>query len=70
MNRRFCHGVAFHGFDRKANEADIYIGGAASQPLKSEIAGALTRLNTTLEIRITTSLDPPKFQGFSPRQSD
>ena len=66
MNRRFCHGVAFHGFDRKPNEADIYIGGAASQPLKSEIAGALTRLNTTLKIRITTSQDPPKFQGFSP----
>ena len=66
MTRRFCHGVAFHGFDRKANEADIYIGGGASQPLKSEIASALTRLNTTLNIRISTSQDPPKFQGFSP----
>lgn len=66
MRRRFCHGVAFHGFERKAGEADIYIGGGASPSIKTQVARELTRLNTSLEIKISTERDKAKFQGFSP----
>jgi len=65
MSRRFCHGVAFHGFERNGNEADIYIGGRAAPSLKAAIATALARLNAPLQVKISTEKDPPKFQGFS-----
>jgi Poly-gamma-glutamate hydrolase len=39
MSRTFCYGVAFHGFQRKEDESDVYIGGAASQSLKIVIEG-------------------------------
>src|SRR5262245_3631692 len=65
MKRQFCHGVAFHGFSRKGDDADIYIGGGASQALRGEIASALTRLRVPLKIKISTTEDDPKFQGFS-----
>ena len=64
-SRTFCYGVAFHGFDRKEGEADVYIGGAASDPLKRAIQKALVDLNLPIEVKISTSNDKPKFQGFS-----
>jgi phage replication-related protein YjqB (UPF0714/DUF867 family) len=63
--RTFCYGVAFHGFDREEGEADVYIGGAASDPLKRAIQKALVDLNLPLEVKISTGNDKPKFQGFS-----
>jgi phage replication-related protein YjqB (UPF0714/DUF867 family) len=65
MSRQFCYGVAFHGFQRKNDEADVYIGGAASQPLKAVIERALNDLNLPIKIKISTCQDSPKFQGFS-----
>jgi phage replication-related protein YjqB (UPF0714/DUF867 family) len=65
-SRTFCYGVAFHGFDRKENEADVYIGGAASPLLKLAIARALIALYLPIKIKISTRYDDPKFQGFSP----
>ena len=64
--RTFCYGVAFHGFDRKKNEADVYIGGGASPSLKRVIEKALNDLNLSIEVKISTPNDPLKFQGFSP----
>ena len=64
--RTFCYGVAFHGFDRKEDEADVYIGGGASLPLKRAVERALNDLNLPIEVRISTGNDKPKFQGFSP----
>src|SRR4029077_4705676 len=66
MSRTFCYGVAFHGFERKEDEADVYIGGAASRPLKVAIARALIALYLPIKIKISTRYDDPKFQGFSP----
>jgi phage replication-related protein YjqB (UPF0714/DUF867 family) len=66
VSRGFCYGVAFHGFDRKKGEADVYIGGAASQSLKLTIERALNDLYLPIKIKITTRYDDPKFQGFSP----
>ena len=64
--RTFCYGVAFHGFDREEDEADVYIGGGASLPLKRAVEKALTDLNLPIEVKISTGNDKPKFQGFSP----
>jgi phage replication-related protein YjqB (UPF0714/DUF867 family) len=64
--RTFCYGVAFHGFDRKEDEADVYIGGGASLPLKRAVEKALNDLNLPIEVKISTCDDKPKFQGFSP----
>jgi phage replication-related protein YjqB (UPF0714/DUF867 family) len=63
--RRFCYGVAFHGFKRKENEVDIYIGGAAQPPLKRAIEMALIALKLPIKVKISNSDDEPKFQGFS-----
>ena len=63
--RTFCYGVAFHGFDREEDEADIYIGGGASLPLKRAVEKALKDLNLPIEVKISTCNDKPKFQGFS-----
>jgi phage replication-related protein YjqB (UPF0714/DUF867 family) len=65
-SRTFFYGVAFHGFDQKEDEADVYIGGAASQRLKRVIEKALNDLNLSMEVKISTSSDPAKFQGFRP----
>jgi phage replication-related protein YjqB (UPF0714/DUF867 family) len=65
-SRTFCYGVAFHGFDRKEDEADVYIGGGASLPLKRAIEKALNDLSLSIEVKISTCNDKPKFQGFSP----
>ncbi len=65
--RTFCYGVAFHGFDRKEDEADIYIGGGASLPLKRAVEQALNGLNLLIQVKISTGNDKPKFQGFSPK---
>ena len=35
--RRFCYGVAFHGFSKRPEDADLYIGGGASDTLKRAI---------------------------------
>jgi len=66
MSRTFCYGVAFHGFQRKEDEADVYVGGAASRPLKVAIARALNDLDLPMRVKISTRYDNPKFQGFSP----
>jgi len=65
-SRRFCYGVAFHGFQQKKDEADLYIGGAAPRPLKRAIKRLLKDLALPIEVRISTNDDSPKFQGFSP----
>src|SRR5207247_8273691 len=49
MSRRFCYAVAFHGFQRRHNEADVYIGGAASRLLKTAIETALNDLNLPIK---------------------
>jgi phage replication-related protein YjqB (UPF0714/DUF867 family) len=64
--RAFCYGVSFHGFDRKEDEADVYIGGGASLPLKKAIEKALNDLGLSIEVKISTCSDKAKFQGFSP----
>lgn len=64
--RKFRHGVAFHGFAQRPGEADVYIGGGASEPLKAEIRNALECADLPLEIRLATETDDPKFQGRSP----
>jgi phage replication-related protein YjqB (UPF0714/DUF867 family) len=66
MSRTFCYGIAFHGFQRKKDEADVYIGGAASRPLKVAIERALIAMYLPIKIKISTRYDDPKFQGFSP----
>jgi phage replication-related protein YjqB (UPF0714/DUF867 family) len=66
MARRFRHGVAFHGFAKKPDEADVYIGGGASEFIKAEIKNALEGLSLPIEVRIATTTDDPKFQGSSP----
>lgn len=63
--RRFCYGVAFHGFAKKAGEADLYIGGGAPDALKRAIMRQLERANLAIAIKIATQDDPAKFQGFS-----
>jgi phage replication-related protein YjqB (UPF0714/DUF867 family) len=64
--RRFQHGIAFHGFARRPGEADVYIGGGASEPLKAELRSALEDAGLPLEIRVATEADDAKFQGRSP----
>jgi phage replication-related protein YjqB (UPF0714/DUF867 family) len=66
ITRKFCYGVAFHGFSKRAGEADVYIGGGASQSLKRAIKYALEALNLPINVKIATTTDDPKFQGFSP----
>jgi phage replication-related protein YjqB (UPF0714/DUF867 family) len=66
MTRRFRHGIAFHGFARKQDEADVYVGGGASRSLKVAIARALNDLALPISVKISTRDDDPKFQGFSP----
>ena len=63
--RKFCHGVAFHGFSKQPDEADLYIGGGASGRLKRAIRNELVAANLPLQIRIATENDAPKFQGRS-----
>ncbi len=65
ISQQFCYGVAFHGFQRKEDEADVYIGGGASQPLKVAIERALNDLYLPIKVKISTCYDDPKFQGFS-----
>jgi len=65
-SRRFCYGVAFHGFEQKKGEADLYIGGAAPRQLKRAIKQRLKELALPIEVKISTTDDSPKFQGFSP----
>lgn len=64
--RRFCFGVAFHGFAKRPDEADLYIGGGAAPALKRAIRRSLERANLPLKIKIATETDDPKFQGASP----
>lgn len=64
--RKFQHGIAFHGFARKPGEADVYIGGGASESLKAEIKSALEDAGLPLEIRVAAGADDPKFQGRKP----
>jgi phage replication-related protein YjqB (UPF0714/DUF867 family) len=63
--RKFCHGVAFHGFAKGPDDADLYIGGGASGAIKMAIRCALEGANMPLQIRIATEADDPKFQGRS-----
>jgi phage replication-related protein YjqB (UPF0714/DUF867 family) len=63
--RKFCYGVAFHGFDKRPSEADVYIGGRASQNLKRAIKHELDALNLPIDVKIATTADNPKFQGVS-----
>jgi phage replication-related protein YjqB (UPF0714/DUF867 family) len=65
MSRRFFYGVAFHGFGRRDGEADVYIGGAGPPRLKAAVHRAINRLGLPLRVKISTSADSPKFQGFS-----
>jgi hypothetical protein len=65
FTRKFRHGVAFHGFAKKPGEADVYIGGGASDSLKGDIKCALDALSLPIKIKIATTTDDPKFQGFS-----
>jgi phage replication-related protein YjqB (UPF0714/DUF867 family) len=65
MSRQFCYAVAFHGFRRRHNEADVYIGGAASRSLKVTIKEALNDLDLPIKVKISTRQDSAKFQGFS-----
>jgi Poly-gamma-glutamate hydrolase len=67
MSRRFCCGLAFHGFQRKEGEADVYIGGAAPRSLKIAIERALNNLDRPIKVKISTTDDEAKFQGFSPK---
>jgi Poly-gamma-glutamate hydrolase len=64
--RTFCHGVAFHGFSKGPGDADLYIGGGASDDLKRAIRDALEDAHLPVDIRIATKDDNPKFQGASP----
>jgi phage replication-related protein YjqB (UPF0714/DUF867 family) len=66
LSRGFSYGVAFHGFAQQEGEADIYIGGAAPRGLKRAVQRALNRLRLPLNVKISTDVDKPKFQGFSP----
>jgi phage replication-related protein YjqB (UPF0714/DUF867 family) len=66
ITRRFCHGVAFHGFAKRAGEADLYIGGEASELLKGTIKDTLDALYLPLQVKIATKTDKAKFQGFRP----
>jgi phage replication-related protein YjqB (UPF0714/DUF867 family) len=63
--RRFGHGVAFHGFSKRPDDADVYVGGGAADTLKCAIRCALQSAGLPLEIRIATESDDPKFQGRS-----
>jgi phage replication-related protein YjqB (UPF0714/DUF867 family) len=65
LGRRFCYGVAFHGFAKEPGDADIYIGGGASPTVKTAVREALVRANLPLQIKITEDADDPKFQGSS-----
>ena len=67
MARRFFYGVAFHGFAQHGDEADIYVGGAAPRRLKAAVHRALVdRLDPSLNVKISTRQDSPKFQGSRP----
>ena len=67
MSRRFCCGLAFHGFQRKEAEADVYIGGSAPWSLKMAIERALNNLDRPIKVKISTTDDDPKFRGFNPQ---
>lgn len=71
--RKFSHGVAFHGFSKgpeEADLADLYIGGGASDSLKRAIWKAIRKelvaANLHMPIKIATDDDDPKFQGWRP----
>jgi hypothetical protein len=61
--RKFCYGLAFHGFSKRPEDTDLYIGGGASDTLKRATRKELVAANLPLQIRITTDDDDPKFQG-------
>jgi hypothetical protein len=61
--RKFCYGVAFHGFSKRPGDADLYIGGRASETVKRAIRNALEAANLPVDIKIATATDNPKFQG-------
>src|SRR6266404_4238203 len=65
VSRRFCYGIAFHGFHRKETEADVYVGGRASRSLKEAIECALNDLDLPIKVKISTAHDSPKFRGFN-----
>ena len=67
MSRRFCCGLAFHGFQHQEGEADVYIGGSAPWSLKTAIERALNNLDRPIKVKISTTDDDPKFQGFNPK---
>ena len=50
---------------RRKGEADVYIGGRALRSLKATIKGALNDLDLPIKVKISTTRDSPKFQGFS-----
>jgi hypothetical protein len=58
--------TATHGFQRGEGEAGVYIGGAASRPLKRAIERVLNDLDLLIRVKMSTDYDNPKFQGFSP----
>jgi phage replication-related protein YjqB (UPF0714/DUF867 family) len=62
--RQFSYGVAFHGFRKQPENADLYIGGGACPDLKERIRASLEHL--PLQVKIATDGDNPKFQGSSP----
>jgi murein DD-endopeptidase MepM/ murein hydrolase activator NlpD len=64
-SRTFCYALAFHGFQRREGEADVYIGGGASRPVKRAIERALNDLALPIRVKISTRHDDAKFQGFS-----
>jgi phage replication-related protein YjqB (UPF0714/DUF867 family) len=61
--RKFCYGVAFHAISKRPGDADLYIGGRASETVKRAIRNALEAANLPVDIKIATATDNPKFQG-------
>jgi hypothetical protein len=57
--------TATYGFQRGQGEANIYIGGAASDFLKADLKMALNDLNLAVKARISSKNDNSQFQGFS-----
>ena len=64
--RRFSYGVAFHGFRKRPENADLYIGGGACDELKKKIRDRLVHENLGLQVKIATDCDDPKFRGSQP----
>jgi phage replication-related protein YjqB (UPF0714/DUF867 family) len=64
LARRFCYGVAFHGFKSSKNDPDVQIGGGAPDPLLKAVEKTLKNLKLPLKIVIG---DDPDLQGASPQ---